>query len=171
MIEDLESTDEETTQEVNTLRTEAGEAAAFIAQLALAFRQLVLSCVVGRPRYHVRNLTLQRLELYVHNSRVYQETPVKGRWIDMCKCFGWNEDWDKDDEIPSIVKHIDKEANAIRLRDIDLRLDDEDVEQGREELKQLPENHWAHQLLKLWDKLPTLRTELELHSSPCEECN
>ena len=138
-------------KEINTLKAER-QVTPFVTWLASAFRQHLCSYIVAEPLSQVRTLELQQLELDLHDSRIYKDKPVEERWNDMCKYLEWSKDWDTDSEIPSVVTYIDENADE-RLLYNDVNCYDEYVKEGREMLKQLPEDHYAKELLALWNML------------------
>ena len=145
--------EENTTQQkvINTLKAER-QVTSLVTRLAFAFRLRLCSYIVDKPPLQVHTLELQLLELYVHDSQIFKDTPVETRWNEMCVFFRWNKDWNTDSEIPAVVTYIDENADE-RLFCYDIDHYDEYVKERRDELKQLPEDHCANKLLILWDML------------------
>ena len=130
----------------------------FTAQLAFAFRQRICSCIVDCPPANVSFMPLQLLEMYVHDSTIYKDTPVEKRWIKVCDYFKWKRDWDTDEEIPLAVKYVDRRAEDAPRHLYYLNAANV-VEAPEEPMQQLPEDDGARDLLKLWDTLKTFVQE------------
>ena len=130
-----------TLREADIMLTAELNAAYSLARLAFTFRQITCSYVLNRPLGHVRYMTLDLLEHYVHDNDRYNSTPASDRWKNMCLFLDWNEDWDTDDEIPGVVQYIDDKANDAAvplLYSIDLDDVRKCLKETRDQLKQLP---------------------------------
>ena len=127
----------------------------FISMLALSFRQHACAFVLNKRPFFVRFMTLQLLEIYVHDARLYKNTPgVSERWKEICCLFEWEENFET---VPAVVKYADKKArNSPSELYYDINRLDVCVKAGCESLKQLPEDHCACELLELRGKLKEL---------------
>ena len=108
-------------------------------------------------------MSLRLLEVYVHDEKVYNGTEAADRWDHMCRRFGWKEKWNKETEIPNVVKYIDDKAD-----DSDLYSDLDDVreclKENRDQLNhyQLSKDDCSRILLDMLDQimLPLQQKEL-----------
>ena len=133
------------------------KAAHLLALAAFTFRQLTCSYVANKFLSHVRYLSLQMLELYVHDEQIYQGTEaeaVNKRWKDICDLFAWSNKWDTDDQIPAVVKYIDDKAkDAPLLYSIDIDDVRECLKETRDQLKHLSKDDCSLILLDMVDKM------------------
>ena len=156
--------------EANAMLTAELNAAYSLARLAFTFRQITCSYVLNRPLRHVRYMTLDLLEHYVHDNDLYKSTLASDRWKKMCHFLNWNENWDTDDEIPRVVQYIDDKASDAAVPLVySIDLDDvrKCLKETRDQLKQLPLDN-PNMLL---DKLNQIMYPLEqLKVLPSDEC-
>ena len=122
----------------------------FTAQLAFAFRQRICSYILDCPPANASFMSLQLLEMYVHDSAIYKGTPVQERWNEVCENLDWKWDWDTDGEIPLIVQYIDRRAEDAPRHLYYLNAADV-VEAPEELMQQLRKDDCARKLLEFWD--------------------